>query len=332
MMSAYTDLREDWDVLPDYQSCPPGDQQRNDERLQCLYKTAQLLRVSYPTCTIRFFINGQRLSGRYHEIKDLEGTRQLAEFGDVEYGEEAWQKASTTLDSLSRFKAVADFQSVQPQPFGSTAGNTGSWSEVMENSDKSWYIKPTYVPASSISVKPQLKPTHGTAIRLIIDANILQRRDKVLLKLVGMFQGDIQMTSLPEVVKEMSRGKDAFRRMAAHAKIMSLKKSTTVTSKSVEASSRPMDFGVDTPPKLGPHLFADLGITVQLGKVITELERNSTAKKVVVLFITQVSGCSQLARSVKAKEAVYIPLLVEAGEIGNDFMDVVFNQLMPHLE
>ena len=332
MESTYTDLRVEPGSVANYLNCPPDDRQRNDERIQCLDRTAALLRSSYPSCSIRFFIQGQRLSGRYNEIKDAAGIRQLQTHGEVKYGEQAWSDALTAWDSLNQTKECAKINKpIQPQPFPSTVPSIGSWSDMKLNSNGSWYIWPSYRPAFSISAKTKLKPASGTAIRPIIDSNILEGRKRALLQLVDMFEGNIQMTSLPEVVKELGRGFDGSRRLGDFAEIMRRKVSTTVEKKSVLASSRPIHYADNTPPKIGRHLVADRGITVELGNVIPVLERKSTTDRLVVIFITQDLGCSQLVRVVGASEAIFIPLRVEVDETGERFKDIVYNQLLPHL-
>jgi hypothetical protein len=332
MDCTYTDLRPKDNSAVNYLTCPPDDRARNDERIQCLDRTASLLRSSYPTCSIQFFIQGQRLSGRLNEIKNATGIRQLKAHGNIKCGGQAWRDALTALDSLSQINEFARINKpVQPEPFPSTVPSIGSWSNMKLNPNGSWYIWPSYRPDFSISAKTKLEPASGTAIRLIIDSNILEGRKRALLQLVDMFEGNIQMTSLPEVVKELGRGFDGSRRLGDFAEIMRRKVSTTVEKGSVLASSRPIHYADNTPPKIGRHLVADRGITVELGKVIPVLERKSTTDRLVVIFITQDLGCSQLVRAVGASEAIFIPLRVEVDETGERFKDIVYNQLLPHL-
>jgi hypothetical protein len=185
-------------------------------------------------------------------------------------------------------------------------------------------IEPTFEPL--VCLAPRVTTGSFDAVRVILDGCVLDGRDSDLLEFVGRFKGDIQMTSLPEVVAELGRGWDGKKRLRLWNKIMRRKQSTKVNEEDVLPRSEPMVYGDNCAPTLGPHMRGDLAIRIQLSVVIAMLERTLRGKRVMVLFVTQDYGCCELMRAVGTASAEYRCLRVDVEETGVIFQNILYDQ------
>jgi len=332
--STFTDLRaRRRNAVTDFRTCPSGDKPRNYLRLQSLHDTAALLQRSYPSCVIHTFLKGQRLSGRYNEIRNNPGNHILKGYGKVFSGANCMKDFFDTMDSLSQIKGFMKngkpSKATQPKPFASNGPITGSWTELnVDTGDIK--INPTFSPAVEISAT--IKPAPDTAIRVLIDGCVLDGRVRDLLDFVDRFEGDIEMSRVPEVVKELAEGHDGKTRLRKWNEIMDRKKPRPIVENDVLASSLPTEYGDNTLPRTAEnHLQGDLAIRVQTGRLIEALKTRSNGKRLIVLFITQDYGCAELMKAIKVNGAIFITLRVDADEKGKMFLDIVYNMIRAYL-
>jgi hypothetical protein len=314
---------------PNYKSCPANDRARNDGRISSLDALGAKLRVDYPNCKIYYFLRGPRIASRYKETRLLNGQGLLDRRGNVATGD-AWK---TIFDKMKAAQTANVVSHLQPQPSGLPGHNTGRWSNIIFTKDKGgkYIITPTYIPAHYL---PRLMTPHNEhLIRVVIDTCIFEGREEDLLKLVGLYDEGIQMTTIPQVMKELKAGeKDGARlRMKWMREILDRKPYQKVTLQDVAAKSKPKYYAESKLPTQDDWLTGDLAIRQQLGRVIQALEglgKNTP----VVLFVTQDFGCGELMRAIGTEKAVYIVLRVDMNVKGKAFLDMVYNTLRPWLK
>jgi hypothetical protein len=230
------------------------------------------------------------------------------------------------LDRLGQVDKIGPL--VQPVAYGSAHLESSGWSDLIRRKGK-WLIDPKFEPR--YRVPKFLRPRQNHVIRIILDSCIFEGREEAILNFVDRFDGDVQLTSLPEIESEVKFGRGGSARKVWYDKIMLRKPSTRVLKKEVLATTKPTFYGDSSRPIAGPYLAADLGIRYQLGLIIEGLERTMRGKTLIVLFVTQDYGCGELMRAIGPKSSLYIALRVDVDETGQLFQEIVFDQMRPNL-
>lgn len=327
MEHCFSDVRPNFrDKFPDSSKNPQyprADRERLDLRIQAMVDGAEALSLLYPAAKFYFFLRGLRIAGRYSELKAANGVTALDHLGTVHVGRDC--RTLRDADIKRHIEVSKNVTKTQPRSYPSKMPVTSRWSDLPFDIDGRIIIEPKFEPLLPIPRK--VNTGSFQAIRIILDGCVLDGRAKDLLNFVGRFQGDVQMTSLPEVEEELGRGYGGRSRMDAWRKIMQRKKSTKVELEDVMPSFQPTVYGDDLEPVVGPHLRGDLAIRIQLSKVISTLERTMDKKKLLVLFVTEDYGCGELMRAVGGESAKYRCLRVDKGETGIHFQNILFDQI-----
>lgn len=246
---------------------------------------------------VHFYIRGERLAGRYHEIRMTGVDGPLESFGgNVKLGLEC-DDFGVDLDKLAQVKTIGPLR--QPTAYPAGQPSATGWSKLGRTAGK-WFTNPEYRPRTVLPKR--LRPLPNHLHRLILDGDVLDDREADLLRLVKSFEGDIAIITLSEVWKELQQGHSTLAnwRMKHWNNITSAMPSSKNKKNEMSARSKPTVYPDSMPPKTGDWFTGDLQIRVEIGRNISALRSQHTKSHVHVLFITGDYGSSELARAIQS--------------------------------